>query len=229
MSTVPSYPSLTKIAHRHIIDAINQYENRSRAVMDHLEQTLGADRSFGKGYMVSFPSQHDGDHLVTDDPSLTEQSRFVLKLCFRCIDGRAHQDCFVDQEVWVWEEAIRRGDSRFFAPIIAADRTGGWEVMQQAAPLGTLPGLHGLRNDGRMHAYQMRRHFQRVLRSRGWEPHDVEVMALNDRPVVIDYEDVYHQDVFSGLYMQSFKGFPGGMNYTPRSKHAFSEWSIERN
>ena len=59
-------------------------------------------------------------------------------------------------------------------------------------------------------------------------PHDVEVMALNDRPVIIDYEDVYHQDVFSGLYLQSFKGFPGGRLRSLRSKQAISEWGLEQ-
>ena len=98
------YPSLTETAHGHLTDAINQYENGRRAVMDHLEQTLGADRSFGKSHTLSFPSQCNDDHLVTGDHSLSNRSQFVLKLFFPFIANRTHRDCFVDQEVWVWEE-----------------------------------------------------------------------------------------------------------------------------
>lgn len=164
---------------------------------DALREELGASL-LSKCHVYELPCFHDGQRHV--DPGY--KNTYVLKVCSRCLEGETwghlgHEDCFLDHEVGVWEEAVRRGDRPLFCPIVAADRRQGWMIMEHCDNTGVLSGPESRFEPGEM--FDRTEDVKRELRGRGWRPAstgdmDVEVMALNGRPVVIDYEKIYHED-----------------------------------
>lgn len=167
------------------------------AYHDALREELGACR-LSKCHVYELPCFHEGRRHV--DPGYKDT--YVLKVCSQCLDGeplghRGHEDCFLDNEVGIWNEAIRRGDHSLFCPTVAADRRQGWMIMEHCDYAGVLSGPESRFERSEMS--DRAEDVKRELRARGWRPTstddmDVEVMALDGRLVVIDYEKTYHED-----------------------------------
>lgn len=162
-----------------------------------LHEELGATQ-LSKSHVYTFPCIHENRRHA--EPGYKDT--YVLKVCSRCLHGKplgykGHEGCFLDNEVGVWDEAVRRDDDSLFCPIVAADRGQGWMLMEHCDHLSELPDSESFGVEVR-NSYYFQRHMGRRLRERGWLPSstkrmDIEVMAFEGRPVVIDYENLYHE------------------------------------
>lgn len=220
MSCREDIPSLTSEGWNRIIDFVNQYSDEPSKAREALVEGLGAD-IIGKSHVYSFPRRHEGVDLVTEGMG----DEFVLKICSNCLKGQSYSRCFVEQEAWVWNEAVRRGDEDLFAPIIAVDDRYRWLVMVKAEYLTESKEVsHIWSSEDGVSAKDRSQQFMDSFGRRGWITYDAEVMAVEDRPVVIDYEDVFHEGVYEGLYFQSFNGFSEDRNFSGQSRQAIDKW-----
>lgn len=221
-----SAPSLTSTGRERIQQALLSYEEDGYdSYGDALSAELGAEMLPFESHVYSVPRAHNGQQNVSDG----ECDSYILKVCLNCLQSRSiegppidHSEdyCFVEQESWVWHEAVRRGDEALFAPIIAADRETGWEVMEHCEPCATIDGV-----ESQVQADNLLR--DRFF-ERGWEPLDIkgDTRAFDGRLVAVDYEKVFPLDMATGLYRHSFEVVGRNMNYSDRSDEAIEHWRI---
>lgn len=197
------HPSLTKEGKNRIQAIVSQYKEDRDLFQDLLKDILGAKTDFGKTHTFLFPRNLRGVDLVTGGTA----EKYVLKVCYSHLRGKPH-DCRLEEEAWVWEEAVRRGDDHLFAPIAEIDREVGWSVMAYGCYLGDLDRTPSspFASDG-IDTQELADWLERDLRDRGWIPYDTERRAIDEEPVIIDYEKAYPEDMFHGLYINSFSSF----------------------
>lgn len=219
MKMTAGYPTIHP-SDRHIIRvAIDGYHRNGR---DSFEEKIAKfDPELNTDYFNWVYSS-----FLRYEPTRDDEVSFVLKCCDKCFDGTNHSHCFIEQQSWVWKEAIRRGDDDLFVPIIEAHPSEGWLIMLDAHNLGALPEIP----DTGLSIFEKGRNINTIadcliqeLRERGWSIEDVEPMAAPDRTgkpraAIIDYEYVYPEDIFHPLYHQSFDHLVGWDDYTDRTK-----------
>lgn len=192
-----------------------------------LHGELGAT-SLAKSHVYTFPCVHKNRRHA--EPGYKDT--YVLKICPRCLHDEplghsGHHNCFLDNEVGIWNEAVRRGDELLFCPIVAANRDQGWMLMEHCDHAGILSGP-----DSQFDRSEMSDRMGEMkprLRDRGWGPTstedmDVEVMAFENRLVVIDYEELYHEDwLFDPLCWRWSKSLRRDTSYTAATDLAIDE------
>lgn len=184
--------------------------------------------SYIRSCAYTFPCVHKGRKQA--EPGHKET--YVLKICDRCCRGiplgsQGHTDCFIDNEVMIWKEAVRRGDDSLFCPIVAADRDQGWMLMEHCDPLDTLVSPNQLFDSSEIS--DRVEETERQLQDRGWRPKsikrmDFELMVLDRRVVAIDYENLYHKDwMFDPHYWRWSECLRWDTPYTAMTEYAIEE------
>jgi hypothetical protein len=167
--------------------------------------------------ILTLPSVHANRRHIHGD-----RDKYVLKICPNCLDEIEHSHCRVEQESWVWHEALRRGDEKLFAPVLGFDRSAGWLVMEYCEPWETIA-------TGNEPKGFQRRTMTAAFRKRGWVPNDLshEIRAFDGRLVAVDYEKFVPADMVTGFYQHSFRYAPE-MRYSARSIDAMDRRRRER-
>lgn len=185
--------SVTAQGRDQLREVLADYEFGDGDGEERLRNEFGA-KPIEHGYEL--PNIHQGRQHIRS----SHNDRSALKLCWHCVRDKDHpgNHCRIEQELWVWNEATRRGDTDLFAPIVGADRGESWIIQEYCEDVTELPGpperTWGIIGKMKQH-----------LRDRGWCPIDIEVMAFDNRPVVIDYEYVFPEDANDSLYWHSFR------------------------
>lgn len=207
------------------------YESRREA----LRSELGATQ-FSKGHVYTLPCIHEGRRHVESGYKET----YVLKICSDCAgdgftemthhwDRSDSSSCFLEFELGVWNDAVRRGDDDLLCPIVDADRSQGWMLMEHCDDPGALPDDHPYDGLKVRNSYHANRYIACRLRERGWLPSstkrmDVEGMVLDGRLIAIDYENLYHEDwMFDPLCWRWSKFLRWDTPYTAATNLAIAE------
>jgi hypothetical protein len=220
---LPAPPTLTQVAR----DRLDAARAADRPFREGIAESLGAQKlEYGKGAYV-LPAEHDGTTLLDGG---TDGAAGVIQTCSRCQRGVHHpRECAIASEAMVWNTARRRGETFHFAPVLGQNIDAGWQVMQKATPLGEYLSdcLQPFGPDGNdIDPMAFRRAVKAALRRRDWYPEDVEVMAIDGRPVVIDYEKMYHESFFSPLHFHSFRWFGKQNGNGDKSYYSERTWEV---
>lgn len=212
------YPSLTPEGRNRIKTAVSHYSSDKELFEDLLADILGAE-SFKRFNYFLFPRTLRGVDLVTGGKA----DKYVLKVCSSHLKEKSH-DCRLQQEVWVWKEAVRRGNDHLFAPIAESEIKSGWAVMAFGYPLGDLDYAVPIpQSPDKISLNEVKNRLFNDLRANGWIPYDAEAKAINEEPVIIDYERIYPENMFGGHYVHSFPGFYEHELYSSETKQAARE------